>query len=410
MFQKTRLRLTIVNSIVFIIIIILLSRIVYFSTETQVYRKVDESLLQVDHSMLKPPSGEFLLGPGPSVIIWGPEQTILEPQLRNDNFFKVNEDQFYPEQFDKIEEIQVRGATYRALATKVDTDYGEMTVQFIRNVDAERAVLDQLFMILLAGGGLGSLVAIVAGYFLAGRALIPIRKSWENQQRFVSDASHEIRTPLAVIQSRTDLLFQSPNATIEEKAVDISIISKEVRRLNKLVNGLLTLTRTDSNQMELKKANFFLDELIAEIVEHYADIASFQEKTMTSHVPEQIVFLGDKERIHQLLVILIDNALKFTHQGCEIHLSCTKSASSIQLVVEDNGQGIPQADISKIFDRFYQVEQSRTANEGSGLGLSIAKWIVKAHQGTIKVISEENKKTRFEINLPRNQRSKKGTR
>ncbi|MFB5283402.1 sensor histidine kinase [Peribacillus sp. Hz7] len=407
MFQKTRLRLTILNSIVFIIIIILLSRIIYFYTETQVYREVDESLLQqMDRGRLKLPPGEFLLGPGPSVIIWSPEQTILEPRLSDDNFFKVNENQFYPAQFDEIEEIRVQGATYRALSTKVDTEYGKMTIQFIRNVDAERVMLDQLFMILLVGGGLGSLVAIAAGYFLAGRALIPIKKSWEQQQRFVSDASHEIRTPLAVIQSRTDLLFQSPNATIQEKAVDVSIISKEVRRLNKLVNGLLTLTRTDSNQMEVKKANFFLDELIAEIVEHYADIASFQEKMMTKYIPEQIVFLGDKERIHQLLVILIDNALKFTHEGCEIHLSCTKNASFIQLVVEDNGQGIPQADISKIFDRFYQVEQSRTANEGSGLGLSIAKWIVETHQGTIKVTSEENKKTRFEINFPRNQKNK----
>ncbi|MEH6946771.1 HAMP domain-containing sensor histidine kinase [Bacillus sp. JJ634] len=407
MFQKTRLRLTILNSIVFIIIIILLSRIIYFYTETQVYREVDESLLQqMDRGRLKLPPGEFLLGPGPSVIIWGPEQTILEPQLSHDNFFKVNEDQFYPARFDEIEEIRVQGATYRALSTKVDTEYGKVIIQFIRNVDAERVMLDQLFMILLVGGGLGSLVAIAAGYFLAGRALIPIKKSWEQQQRFVSDASHEIRTPLAVIQSRTDLLFQSPNATIQEKAVDVSIISKEVRRLNKLVNGLLTLTRTDSNQLEVKKANFFLDELITEIVEHYADIASFQEKMMTKYVPEQIVFLGDKERIHQLLVILIDNALKFTHEGCDIHLSCTKNASFIQLVVEDNGQGIPKAGISKIFDRFYQVEQSRTANEGSGLGLSIAKWIVETHQGTIKVTSEENKKTRFEMNFPRNQKNK----
>ena len=221
------------------------------------------------------------------------------------------------------------------------------TVQFIRSVDAERAILDQLLMILLVGGSLGSLVAIAAGYFLAGRALVPIRKSWEQQQQFVSDASHEIRTPLAVIQSRTDLLFQEPSATIEEKAVDISIISKEVRRLNKLVNSLLTLTRSDSNQMEVKKESFFLDELVADIMEQYEDIAAFQEKSMTSFAPEQVAFFGDQERIHQLLVILIDNALKFTEEGGEISLSCIKSASTIVLAVEDNGIGIPKGDVLK---------------------------------------------------------------
>ncbi|MFB6802821.1 two-component sensor histidine kinase [Peribacillus butanolivorans] len=412
MFQKTRLQLTLLNSIVFIVLIAILSRTIYFYTENQIYRDVNDSLKQDYRGFSNGgmpggrPQGEFLLGPGPSVIVWGPDDTIIEPRLSVDNFIKVNESEFYPKRFDEIEEISVNGATYRALSTKVDTEYGEMTVQFIRNVDTEKEMLDLLLLILFVGGGIGSLVAVGAGYLLAGRALIPVKKSWDQQQQFVSDASHEIRTPLAVIQSRADLLFQSPNATIEEKAVDISIISKEVRRLNKLVNGLLTLTRTDSNQMEVKKASFFLDDLLLEIVEQYTDIASFEEKTITSYAPNQVVFLGDKERIHQLLVILVDNAMKFTDEGGVISISCVKNSSSIILSVEDNGKGIPQEEIPKIFNRFYQIEQSRSANEGSGLGLSIAKWIVNTHQGTIKVTSEPNTSTRFEITFPRNQKNK----
>ncbi|MGG4264819.1 sensor histidine kinase [Peribacillus simplex] len=416
MFQKTRLQLTLLNSIVFIILLAILSRTIYFYTETQIYKDVNNSLVQVYRDFNntlrgnggmpdgRRPQGEFLLGPGPSVIVWTPDNTIFEPRLSEDNFFKVNESKFYPKKFDKIEEISVNGPTYRALSTKVNTEYGEMTVQFIRNVDSEKDMLNRLLLILFVGGGIGSLVAVGAGYLLAGRALIPVKKSWDQQQQFVSDASHEIRTPLAVIQSRADLLFQSPNATIEEKAVDISIISKEVRRLNKLVNGLLTLTRTDSNQMEVKKSNFFLDDLLMDIVEQYTDIAYFQKKSIISHAPDQVVFHGDKERIHQLLVILVDNSMKFTEEGGEISLSCIKNASSIILSVEDNGQGIPQEEIHLIFNRFYQVEQSRSANEGSGLGLSIAQWIVNSHQGTIKVSSEQNERTRFEITFPRNQK------
>ncbi|WP_350300774.1 sensor histidine kinase [Peribacillus frigoritolerans] len=410
MFQKTRLQLTLLNSIVFIVLIAILSRTIYFYTENQIYKDVNDSLIKDYRDFNNGgmpggrPQGEFLLGPGPSVIVWGPDDTIIEPRLSVDHFFKVNEQQFFPKNFDEIEEISVNGYTYRALSTKVDTGYGEMAVQFIKNVDTEKEMLDRLLLILFVGGGIGSLVAVGAGYLLAGRALIPVKKSWDQQQQFVSDASHEIRTPLAVIQSRADLLFQSPNATIEEKAVDISIISKEVRRLNKLVNGLLTLTRTDSNQMEVKKSNFFLDDLLMDIVEQYADIASFQEKSIISHAPEQVVFHGDKERIHQLLVILVDNAMKFTEEGGEISLSCIKNASSIILTVEDNGIGIPQEELPLIFNRFYQVEQSRSANEGSGLGLSIAKWIVNTHQGNIKVTSEQNERTRFEITFPRNQR------
>lgn len=404
MFQKTRLQLTVLNSIVFIVIIIFLSRTIYFYTETQVYREVDDSLRSMNQRMMNTPQGEFRLGPGPSVIIWSPEKTIIEPRLDANHFFKVNEAAFFPSTFDEIEEIKVEGYTYRTMSTQVNSTIGELTVQFIRSVDGERAMLDRLLLILWVGGGVGSVIAVAAGYFLAGRALIPIRKSWEQQQQFVSDASHEIRTPLAVIQSKTDLLFQSPNATIEEKAVDISTISKEVRRLNKLVNGLLTLTRTDSNELEVKKENFFLDELVKEVVEQYEEIASFQEKQIASVATEQIVFLGDKERIHQLLVILIDNALKFTNEGGNIKIICRKNASSIILSVEDNGQGIPKQDIPYIFNRFYQVEKSRTSSEGTGLGLSIAKWIVEKHQGSIKVMSEENRYTKFEIYFPKSQR------
>ncbi len=376
-------------------------------TETQIYKDVNESLTQGNR--IQPairPQGEFRLGPGPSVLVWGPDQTIVEPREIEGSTFKKNEAKFYPKVFGEIEEIKVDGASYRTLSRKVATDYGQFTVQFIRNVDAEASILDTLLLILLIGGGIGSLLAIWAGYFLAGRALVPIQKSWDQQQQFVSDASHEIRTPLAVIQSRADLLFQSPNATIEEKAVDISVISKEVRRLNRLVGSLLTLSRSDSNQIEVEKSTFFLDELVADIVEQYEDIASFQEKDIINRSEQKVVFLGDKERIHQLLVILIDNALKFTEPGGAIAIECTKSASNILLAVEDTGIGIPQEEIPKIFDRFYQVEKSRETHEGTGLGLSIAKWICEQHQGTIKVTSNPYERTRFELLFPKNQKNK----
>jgi hypothetical protein len=233
---------------------------------------------------------------------------------------------------------------------------------------------------------------------------VPIKKSWQKQQEFVSDASHELRTPLAVIQAKTDILFRSPSATIQEKILDISTISKESRRLSKLVTNLLTLARSDSDQIEMKKSTFQLDELLSEIIQQYEDIALYQEKTLKLETVEPVAFFADKERIHQLIVILLDNAIKYTKEGGEISLSCTQSHSSIFLKINDTGIGILEQDIPKIFDRFYQSDKARTAAEGTGLGLSIAKWIIEKHHGKTKVQSVLGQGTKIEITFPKSQK------
>lgn len=241
-------------------------------------------------------------------------------------------------------------------------------------------------------------------FFLAGRALIPIQNSWEKQQQFVSDASHELRTPLAVIQSKTDVLFQSPSATIEEKAVDISTISKECRRLSKLVSNLLLLARSDSNQIEMDKKTFELDKLLEEIINPYKEIASYQEKAMILKVERDITFMGDRERIHQMMVILLDNAMKYTNEDGHIQIDCTQTSNSIRIRVKDNGIGVKEEDIPNLFDRFYQGDKARSMSEGAGLGLSIANWIVEKHYGKISVESKWGEGTCFEVIFPKNQR------
>jgi hypothetical protein len=276
-----------------------------------------------------------------------------------------------------------------------------MTIQVIRNVNSEKELLDRLLLIMVIGCGVGVLCAIGSGYFLAGRSLVPIKNAWKKQQEFVSDASHELRTPLAVIQAKTDLLFRAPSATIQDKILDVSTISNESRRLSKLVTNLLTLARSDSNEIEVKKQSFRFDELLREIIQQYEEIVTYQGKTITLEAPDSITFFADKERIHQLIVILLDNAMKFTKEGGEILLTCSQSNSAINLIVKDSGIGIKQEDIPKIFDRFYQSDKARTAAEGTGLGLSIAQWIIERHHGKTKVQSTLGKGTTFEIIFPK---------
>ncbi|WP_027410501.1 sensor histidine kinase [Anoxybacteroides tepidamans] len=407
MFRRTHIRLTVLNSFVFFILISVLGMTLYSYMHARLYKDVDEALL---HAVEKLKYGDrwgratpFLRDPRIFMMIWNEKGEMIDPNP-DVTIFEENEAAIYPEKLNELYDIQINDLYFRTIAISVDTELGKMTVQLLRNVNSEKEILNRLLLIMIAGCGVAIICAVAAGYFLAGRALVPIKSAWQKQQQFVSDASHELRTPLAVIQAKTDLLFRSPSATIEEKITDISVIAKECRRLSKLVANLLTLARSDSDQIEMKKERFALDELVREVINHYSEIASYQQKELTLDSEPSIMFMGDKERIHQLLVILLDNAMKYTEEGGKIHLSCHQNVSFITLKVQDNGIGISGEDMPKIFDRFYQSDKARATSEGAGLGLSIAKWIIDKHYGKVKVRSNLGEGTCFEIVFPKNQK------
>ncbi|WP_347876353.1 HAMP domain-containing sensor histidine kinase [Bacillus sp. B25(2016b)] len=410
MFQKTRIRLTIVNSLVFILLIGILGSIIYSYTYKRIYNEVDQSIKMMAQYREKldvkiPPRKRMeniqIRDPRVTRITWNGKIVKIEGDNRKyRSIFEENLEKFSPKKLGELQDIEVQGRYFRAFSLQKD---GEI-VQIVRDITAEERMLNTLFLILVIGCSIGSLCAIGIGFFLAGRALVPIQNSWEKQQQFVSDASHELRTPLAVIQSKTDVLFQSPSATIEEKAIDISTISKECRRLSKLVSNLLLLARSDSNQIEMDKKTFELDKLLKEIVAPYKEIASYQEKEMILKVERGVSFMGDRERIHQMMVILLDNAMKYTNEGGHIQIDCTQTSSSIRIQVKDDGIGVKEEDIPKLFDRFYQGDKARSTSEGAGLGLSIANWIVEKHYGKISVESRWGNGTGFEVIFPKNQK------
>lgn len=410
MFQKTRIRLTIVNSLVFILLIGILGSIIYSYTYKRIYNEVDQSIKMLAQYREKldvkiPPRKRMeniqIGDPRIVRITWNGKTVKIEGDNRKlCSIFEENLEKFSPKKLEDLQDIKVQERYFRSFSLQKD---GEI-VQIVRDITAEERMLNTLFLILVIGCGIGSLCAIGIGFFLAGRALVPIQSSWEKQQQFVSDASHELRTPLAVIQSKTDVLFQSPSATIEEKAMDISTISKECRRLSKLVSNLLLLARSDSNQIEMDKKTFELDKLLEEIVAPYKEIASYQEKEMMLKVERGVSFMGDRERIHQMMVILLDNAMKYTNKGGHIQIDCTQTSSSIRIQVKDDGIGVKEEDIPKLFDRFYQGDKARSTSEGAGLGLSIANWIVEKHYGKISVESKWGDGTCFEVIFPKNQK------
>ncbi|WP_242950711.1 HAMP domain-containing sensor histidine kinase [Clostridium grantii] len=226
-----------------------------------------------------------------------------------------------------------------------------------------------------------------------------LEKSYEQQNRFVSDASHELRTPIAVIQGYINLLDRWGKNDEDVLNESIEAIKSESQSMKELVEKLLFLARADKNTQKIEKNIFSLRSLIDQVTKETKLID--KNHLITNLVNEDIFYWGDEKLIKQTLRIFIDNSIKFTNDGGKITINSFKEINTICIEIEDTGMGIDKDDISKIFDRFYTTDKSRSKEySGNGLGLSIAKWIISQHKGSIQVSSKLNFGTKIKIILP----------
>jgi signal transduction histidine kinase len=268
-------------------------------------------------------------------------------------------------------------------------------------VDSELAMLRRLMFIILTGQLIGITLIVLGSYYLARRALVPIQAAWDKQQQFVADASHELRTPLAVIKSNAELLLRRPEHTIELETIRITNVIRETIRMSKLVSTLFTLARADANQIEVEAVPVNLNEIIIAVAEQFEPLAQMQGISLQVECSDPIKLVADRERLHQLFVILLDNAIKYTSQSGRIQVICRKQSNMVLMQVRDTGCGILAADLPYIFDRFFRGDKVRSRKKGgAGLGLAIAQWIVEKHEGKIWVESEVGTGTQVYVTLP----------
>jgi len=224
-----------------------------------------------------------------------------------------------------------------------------------------------------------------------------LEQLFTSQQRFLADVSHELRTPLTVIKGNVDLMRRMKQ--VDKESLDN--IEDEADRLTRLVGDLLLETQAESGKLPLHFAPVEMDTLLLEVFKEMRILARERVQIKLPEIDE-IVINGDRDRLKQVLINLIANAIKYTPQGGEVYLSLGKVGDNARLIVRDTGLGIPAEDLPHIFERFYRAEKSRSRSKvgGFGLGLSIAYWIVNHHGGQIEVDSAEGKGTTFCIYLP----------
>lgn len=423
MFQRTLLKLTALNSAVFFVIFVLFGATLYGYVDQKLFDKIDAAMRQRAEGfrivngrpamrMNKHEKPEFF-DPRVLLLLRDMDDNIINlfplPPLVEIDDLKSLADEARP---GFLQTLKTGEHHYRVLSVPYADENAELSLSGIGTrpikevvvlsiVDSEEQMLQRLFVIIVMGLVFGMAVILWAGFFLAQRALVPIRAAWDKQQQFVADASHELRTPLTVISTNAELMLRHPQHTVEEESQRIANVLRESTRMNRLVKALLTLARADANQAELHMEPLDLCEIIRDVAGQFAPLAEMKAIGLKLEVNGALDIMGDKERLHQLLVILLDNALKYTpEQGC-ITLAGQRAGGSIQLEVKDTGIGMAPEDLPRIFDRFYRSDKVRSREEGgTGLGLAIAKWIVEKHGGKIRVDSNIGLGTSFIISLP----------
>ena len=315
------------------------------------------------------------------------------------------------------------------------------TVQVARNLTPEQTILNELsenlfWIIVLAVVG-----GAAVGYALAGIALRPIQEAtatalaitrtgrldrrvavsstrndeigrlistfnemldgleelFDKQRRFSGDISHELRSPLTTILGNIRLLKRADSLPPAERADMLAEIEAEAERMNRLISDLLLLAQADADPTIIRE-QVELDTLLLEVYRHTRRHTDIEVRLLHE---DQAIILGDAERLRQMLINLINNAIQYTTPGGQVDLSLERDENQAQITISDTGQGIAPEDLPFIFDRFYRTDKARSrAAGGTGLGLSIVKWVVDAHGGEIDVESELGEGTTFRVRLP----------
>lgn len=228
-------------------------------------------------------------------------------------------------------------------------------------------------------GIISLLIVFILVSLLSHRAMKPVIENIEKQKQFVTDAGHEIKTPLAIISANADVLELETG-----KSEWIESIRNQTKRLNNLVKSLLELSKIDEEKATIKMCMFSISDIIERTVEDFQPIAKNLNKTLESEITPQLSMKGDSESISRLAGILIDNAFKYSDENGTITVSLSHSGKNIILEVKNTGCTLKQNELSRLFDRFYRADASRSRETGGyGIGLSLAKAIVEAHGGKI---------------------------
>lgn len=420
MFKKLHLKLTIYMGVVLALFMIFVTTCIYYVTkwvyDDQTYKLLADEALKIQIWNNNPVSMDDLLNNSrynsmKSKLLFLNNENIncnyvVYDRSLNMVFGKVEDEVisknmlYLVEQSLEIESnIYCRkefdGQTYRIFTKYINTDYNPIVIQVYENTESENNFWMFLKTVLWVVSIIGVVLLISISYLFTGKALKPVKNTWKKQKEFVADASHELRTPLTVIQTNLDVMLSDEEGTIEENEMWLNNAYSETKVMAHLIDQLLTLAKIDANEQKMDNIELSLSEIVENVTDNMYLLANNKGLKLVTEINEDVIIKGDYDKIRRLVVILIDNAIKYTESGyigVSVYINKTKKI----LCVQDTGIGISQEDKNRIFDRFFRSDKARNRKSGgTGLGLSIAKWIVDYHKASMEVESEIGDGSKF---------------
>jgi len=280
---------------------------------------------------------------------------------------------------------------------KQNTDTGITIIFADRNNEIK--VLYSIIKVSMLVGFFSLIIFFAISVFLANWILKPTEKSWQQQKQFLADASHELKTPLTVILTNADIVLSHKKDTVANQSKWVEHIQTEAKRMSTLINELLFLAKNEDTKTNVIFSVLNFSDIVWNSLLPFESVIYEQGKFLESKIQSDIMIYGEKNKLSQLIVILLDNACKYSNENTTIEISLSENQDKIKLSVTDVGNTISQNDIEHIFERFYRVDKSRSReNGGYGLGLSIAQSIVNIHNGKISVQSGQS--TTFTVIFP----------
>lgn len=257
----------------------------------------------------------------------------------------------------------------------------------------------QLIGVFAAAALMAIVLVAIGGYLLARKSTAPIQATIDNMRRFMADAAHQLKTPIAILRTNADIALQRQRDADGYRSA-LKTVEDESRRLGAIVDHLLVLARADTGDQQIARRPLYLDDIASDCLGVARAMATRKGVQLEVDAFDEAPIVGDPALIRDLIIILLDNAIKFTPPGGRVTMSLSMKSGRPTMILADTGVGIDSGDLPRVFDRFYQGAHDGAQHDGAGLGLSIAKWIADEHAATITIDSVLNQGSTVTVTFP----------